>query len=42
MAATFERGDEDELGMSKERKKDCTEFNAKSLNHRTISEERGD
>jgi len=30
MAATFERGDEDELGMSKERKKDCTEFKAKT------------
>jgi hypothetical protein len=31
MAATFERGDGGELAMFGERKKDCTEFEEKSL-----------
>jgi hypothetical protein len=38
IAATFERGDEGELAMLKERKKDCTEFKPKSLGHRAAQD----
>jgi len=40
MAETLERGDEDELAMLKERKKDCTEFGKKSLNPRDTEQRR--
>jgi hypothetical protein len=33
MAAVFDKGDEVELGMLKDRKKDCTEIEDDSLNH---------
>ena len=40
IAATFFTEDDDELAMSDERKKDCTEFEAKTLTTKPAGERR--